>query len=110
MKEQDRKKRTVTGEKGSLMAQALDRQDVPYRKCEDGIEVLMTESEFAEALEDAQCEQEMQDLNYRVCIVSLKTHCSPEKLDKIMKSLNKKTYTIMEKDVAAFERMIKNDI
>ena len=112
MKEHRRSKRIVKGEDAKYMAQAMDRQGIPYQKAENGdIELLMTDDEYTEALEDAQCEREMEAIDYQVCIVSLRTSCSTTgKLGKILKSMNRRGYTIMEKDKAAFDEMLKYDI
>ena len=112
MKEHSRSKRIVKGEDAKYMAQAMDRQGIPYQKAENGdIELLMTDDEYTEALEDAQCEREMEAIDYQVCIVSLRTSCSTTgKLGKILKSMNRRGYTIMEKDKAAFDEMLKYDI
>ena len=112
MKKHNRLKRIIKGEDAKYMAKAMDRQGIPYQKAENGdIVLLMTDEECEEALEDAQCEREMEAINYRVCVVSLRTSCSTSgKLGKILKSMNTRGYTIMEKDKAAFDEMLKYDI
>lgn len=112
MKEYNRSERIIKGEKAKYMAKAMDRQGIPYQKAENGdIVLLMTDDEYIEALEDAQCEREMEAIDYQVCIVSLRTSCSTTgKLGKILKSMNRRGYTIMEKDKAAFDEMLKYDI
>lgn len=112
MKEHNRSKRIVKGEDAKYMAQAMDRQEIPYQKAENGdIVLFMTDEEYEEALEDAQCEREMEAIDYHLCIVSLRTSCSTSgKLGKILRSMNKRGYTIMEKDKPAFEEMLKYDI
>lgn len=112
MEKYNRSKRIVKGEDAKYMARAMDRQGIPYQKAENGdIELLMTEDEYTEALEDAQCEREMEAIDYQVCIVSLRTSCSTSgKLGKILKSMDRRGYTIMEKDKAAFDEMLKYDI
>lgn len=112
MKTYNRLKRIVKGEDAKYMAKAMDRQEIPYQKTENGdIALLMTDDEYEEALEDAQCEREMEAIDYHLCIVSLRTSCSTSgKLGKILKSMNKRGYTIMEKDKPAFEEMLKYDI
>lgn len=112
MKEYNRSKRIIKGEDAKYMAKAMDRQEIPYQKTENGdIALLMTDDEYSEALEDAQCEREMEAIGYRTCIVSLRTSCSSSgKLGKILKSMNRRGYIIMEKDRPAFEKMLKYDI
>lgn len=112
MKEQDKKERIIKGEDAKYMAQAMDRQGIPYQKAENGdIVLLMTDGEYREALEDMQCEKEMEAIDYRTCIVSLRTSCSSSgKLGKILKSMNRRGYIIMEKDRPAFKEMLKYDI
>ena len=112
MEKHTRLKRIVKGEDAKYMARAMDRQGIPYQKAENGdIELLMTDDEYTEALEDAQCEREMEAIDYHLCIVSLRTSCSTSgKLGKILRSMNARGYTIMEKDKAAFNEMLKYDI
>lgn len=88
------------------MARALDRQNISYEKSEKGIAVVMNDSEYEEALEDAECEKEMEAINYRFCIISLRTVCDMSgKRRKIMDSLGKTSYLVMQKDREAFEKM-----
>lgn len=112
MKEHNRSKRIVKGEDAKYMARAMDRQGISYQKTENGdIALLMTDDEYSEALEDMQCEKEMEAMDYRTCIVSLRTSCSSSgKLRKILKSMNRRGYIIMEKDRPAFKEMLKYDI
>lgn len=112
MEKHNRSKRIVKGEDAKYMAKAMDRQEIPYQKAENGdIVLLMTDDEYIEALEDAQCEREMEAIGYQLCIVSLRTSCSSSgKLGKILKSMDRHGYTIMEKDRPAFEEMLKYDM
>lgn len=111
MKKQRRTNHVITGDDAKYMAQALDRQDIPYRKRKNGIAVFMTGNELKEAFEDAQCEREMEETGYRFCIVSLYTICNTSgKCVKIMSSMNTSVCSVMEKDVDAFNEMIENDI
>ena len=112
MKEYNRVKRIIKGDDAKYMMQAMDRQGIPYQKAENGdIVLFMTDDEYEEALEDMQCEKEMEAIDYHLCIVSLRTSCSSSgKLGKILKSMNRRGYTIMEKDRPAFEEMLKYDI
>lgn len=112
MKEYNRSKRIIKGEDAKYMARAMDRQGIPYQKVENGdIVLFMTDDEYTEALEDAQCEREMEAIGYQLCIVSLRTSCSTsDKLGKILKSMDTCGYIIMEKDQPAFEEMLKYDI
>ena len=113
MEKYNRSKRIVKGEDAKYMARAMDRQEIPYQKAENGdIVLLMTDDEYEEALEDAQCEREMEAIDYRVCVVSLRTSWQRPsgKLGKILRSMDRRGYTIMEKDKAAFNEMLKYDI
>ena len=112
MKKNNRSKRIIKGEEAKYMAKAMDRQKIPYQKMENGdIALLMTDNEYSEALEDAQCEREMEAIGYRTCIVSLRTSCSSSgKLRKILKSMDRHGYVIMKKDRPAFKKMLKYDI
>ena len=112
MKEYSRSKRIIKGEDAKYMAKAMDRQEIPYQKTENGdIALLMADDEYIEALEDMQCEKEMEAMGYRTCIVSLRTSCSSSgKLGKILKSMDRHGYIIMEKDRPAFKEMLKYDI
>lgn len=111
MNKRERKKRIVEVKNAAYMAKALDRQNIPYQKCGDRLVLFMTDDEYEEALEDMQCEIEMSEIGYRLCIVSLRTACDQSgKCGKIMKSMNKNGYIIMKKDQAAFEKMLKYDV
>lgn len=98
---QKRTRRIITGKDAVYMARALDRQNISYEKSEKGIAVVMNDSEYEEALEDAECEKEMEAINYRFCIISLRSG----KRRKIMDSLGKTGYLVMQKDREAFEKM-----
>lgn len=112
MEEQDKKERIIKGEDVKYMVQAMDRQGIPYQKAENGdIELLMTDNEYTEALEDMQCEKEMEAINYRFCIVSLRTACAvSDKCDRIMSSMNTNGFLVMQKDQKAYENMLKYDV
>ena len=112
MKKYNKLKRIIKGEDVKYMERAMDRQGIPYQKAGNGdIALLMTDDEYEEALEDAQCEREMEAIDYHLCIVSLRTSCSTSgKLGKILRSMDRRGYTIMEKDKAAFDEMLKYDI
>lgn len=111
MNNQSKSKRIIKGEDAEYMAKAMDRQGISYHKHGDEIILFMNDSEYEEALEDMQCEIEMSEIGYRLCVVSLRTSCDQSgKCGKIMKSMNKNGYIIMKKDQAAFEEMLKYDI
>lgn len=106
-----KKKHTVTGDDAVYMMRAMDRQGVSYQKHGNNVLLLMTDDEYAEALEDMECEKEMADMNYQFCVLSLRTICDiSDKREKILKSMNKSCYTVMEKDIDAFNEMINRDI
>lgn len=112
MKEQEKKERIIKREDSKYMAQAMDRQGIPYQKAENGdIVLLMTDDEYEEALEDMQCEKEMEAINYQFCIVSLRTACAvSDKCDRIMSSMNTNGFLVMQKDQKEYEKMLKYDV
>lgn len=111
MKKHNRSKRIINGEDAKYMAQAMDRQNIPYQKKNGNVVLLMTDEEYKEALEDMQCEKEMEAINYHFCIVSLRTACAvSDKCDRIMSSMNTNGFLVMQKDQKEYENMLKYDI
>jgi hypothetical protein len=111
MKKQDKKERIIKGDDAKYMMQAMDRQNIPYQKKNGNVVLLMTDEEYSEALEDMQCEKEMEAINYRFCIVSLRTACAvSDKCDRIMSSMNTNGFLVMQKDQKAYENMLKYDV
>lgn len=64
MKGQDKKGRIIKGEDSKYMMRAMDRQNIPYQEKNGNVVLLMTDEEYIEALEDAQCEREMEAIGY----------------------------------------------
>lgn len=111
MKDQDKKERNIKREDSKYMMQAMDRQNIPYQKKNGNVVLLMTDEEYEEALEDMQCEKEMEAINYQFCIVSLRTACAvSDKCDRIMRSMNTNGFLVMLKDQKKYEDMLKYDV
>lgn len=108
--QKDRKEHTVRGEDAVYMARAMNRQNISYQKKNGNVVLLMTDEEYEEALEDMQCEKEMEAIDYQLCIVSLRTACAvSDKCDRIMRSMNTNGFLIMKKDQKEYENMLKYD-